>query len=204
SLCEPEAIIQAWVTTFVRMLLLGILPGALPSLRTGLCCQPQNACINGGFVDLDSLTPIVDIPTNTAMYAALQLSTEALVSTGRSLGTDSGDTKGIDDRGVRCQLHYLNQYVLGLIRQAMTLEMRSGIELDERIRKYYAPELSFDSFVEQLSPSFYASGRDSVPADRDFRTFELSLITAIKDRHSGHHTSSVPTSTPPSTGQISS
>jgi hypothetical protein len=68
-----------------------VLPGALPSFRTGICCQPQNACIDGGFVDLGSLTPLSTLRDDTAVYAALQFSTESLLNTIRALVAGSTD-----------------------------------------------------------------------------------------------------------------
>jgi hypothetical protein len=181
GICDPEQIVRRWVCCFVRMLYLGMLPGALHSFRTGICCQPQNACIDGGFVDLDSLTPVVSLRDDAAVYAALQFSTESLLSTVRALVAGSTDATRPDVLDVRFDLYHLNRYVLAEIQHAIDCETRVGIKLDTRISRYYTPPRSFESLVNHLSAYYSSPNPAFTEAARKFNDFGLSLIAAARN-----------------------
>ena len=180
GLCDPEEIIRRWVCCFVRMLYLGVLPGALPSFRTGICCQPQNACIDGGFVDLDSLTPLAALQDDTAVYGALQFSTESLLNTVRALVAGSTESARPEGLHARFDLYYLDRYVQTLIHDALGSEARPGIELDIRITRYYAPTQSFEGLVNRLGTYHTPPNPKFAEAARSFTDFGLSLIAAAR------------------------
>lgn len=180
-MCDPEQIIRSWVRTFVRMLYLGILPGTLSSLRTGICCQPQNACIDGGFVDLDSLTSSTALRDDTALYAALQFSTESLINTVRALVVGTTDLTSPRDANGRFDIQNLNQYVLALIQDAIESEARPGLRLDVRIGRYYTPARSFEDLVGRVSVYYSASNPEFAEAARRFSELGFSLIAPAQD-----------------------
>lgn len=181
SFCDPAEIIRRWICGFVRMLYLGVLPGALPSLRSGICCQPQNSCIDGGFVDLDSLTPLRELRDHTAVYAALQFSTDALLDSVRALLIGSVDSTRGDGVEARFDLHHLKSYVFGLIQEAITSEARSELVLDARIKQYYEPAQSLEDLVDRLGPYYPTRNSDFADRARQFSAFGLSLIASARE-----------------------
>lgn len=175
QICDPDDVIREWVRGFVRMLYLGFLPGSLPSLRTGICCQPQNACLDGGFVDLDSLTAIDELRDDTAVYAALHFSADSLLRTVRSLVAGSSDAARSETVEIRVDLHYIGQYVMELLRQAIKTEARPGLLLDPRILRYFTPARTVADLVERLD-TYYSPKTDFDAAIREYGHFGLSLL----------------------------
>lgn len=151
DVCEPEQVIERWARGFARMLLLGFLPGSLASLRSGLCCQPQNACIDGGFVDLDSVTPLTAFATDASLFAALQLSVDSLIETVRALAAGAEDPTRPETREVRIDLHYFHQFVLRAIERSLACEEREGAKIDTRVARYFAVPETFEELVKRLS-----------------------------------------------------
>jgi len=174
KVCDPDDAIRGWVRTFVRMLYLGFLPGSLASLRTGICCQPQNACIDGGFVDLDSLTAIDELPDDTAVNAALQFSAESLIRSVRTLVAGECDPTREESSDVRVDMHCLTQYVLVLIQGALVTESRPQLRLDSRIERYFTPARTFADLVDRLG-AYYSPASDFAAAERAFGQSGLVL-----------------------------
>jgi hypothetical protein len=55
---NPETVVSSWLDLLVRMLGLGYLPCRLGHHTIGNCLQWQNAVIDGGVVDADSIQPL--------------------------------------------------------------------------------------------------------------------------------------------------
>ena len=178
DVCDPEEVIHRWVEGFVRFLHLGFVPGSLSSLRTGICCQPQNACIDGGFVDLDSLTPIEDFG-DTALQAALKFSTDSLIQTVRTLVAGGSDPTRADTSEVRIDLHHLGDYVFALLRAELLTQSRPGYSLDPRVVQYFTPAESFADLVDRLR-TYYTPSSEFGPAARDVSSFVCDLLRASR------------------------
>jgi hypothetical protein len=163
--CDPESVVQSWVREFVRMLYCGFVPASLASQRRGMCCQPQNACIDGGFVDLDSLTRFDELVDDAAVLAAIQLSIDALIYTVRILIVGGGDVARDDAPSACVDPHHIREYVLALLRGALEREARPGLPLDRRVPAYLSPATDFGVLVERLAasqprpPAFQAEAR---------------------------------------------
>jgi hypothetical protein len=178
GLCDPEQIIDGWVREFTRMLHLGFVPGSLASLRTGSCCQLQNACINGGFVDLDSITRVDALADDTALYASLQLSSDALLGSVRALVAGSQDPTRAETLELRVDLHHLRSFLLARIRAALQQEAEGGSRLDPRILAYFVPDVRFETLVGQLGTYFPAATSDFAAAAGLFEQFGTALVSA--------------------------
>jgi hypothetical protein len=180
-LCDPDRIVLRWVSAFVRMLYLGFSPGSLDSYRTGICCQPQNACIDGGFVDLDSVTPFAAFRDDRAVDVALQFSVESLFQTVRALVAGTTDAAGPQSQEVRVDLHHLNLHLLALIEDALEREGRPGLSLDGRVRRYFTPARSYEALMDRLV-TYYSPRTSAVVASAStFPDFGMALITAARD-----------------------
>jgi len=181
TVCDPDAMARRWVSAVVRMLYLGYLPGTLASLHSGICCQPQNACLNGGFVDLDSVTSFSDLRDDTAVYAALQFSMDELVRTVRYLVAGAADPVRPEETRVRVDLHHLREYVLALVREAIGAEGRPDTQLDPRVVEFFDPARSFERLAQRLSSYYSPPSRASAQAWHEFETVGRAWI----DRASG-------------------
>jgi hypothetical protein len=179
DICEPETIIARWVRLFARMLLLGFAPGSLASLRTGACCQPQNACLDGGFVDLDSITPFSAFATDASLFAALQFSTDALMQTLRTLAAGAEDPTRAETQDVRIDLHYFRQYLLQAIAQALDYEQRPNAQLDPRVARYFTPPHSFEALVQRLS-GYYSADAELAPEGAEIAELTTTLLRASR------------------------
>jgi len=177
NVCDPEIVIARWVRGFVRMIYLGFLPGSLHSLRSGVCCQPQNACLDGGFVDLDSLTPIGELRDDTAVFAALQFSVDSLIGTIRTLLAGNSDANRTESARVRVDLHLITGYVLAVLRKAFESEKRAGLHLDTRVAAYFAPAQTVATLVQRLC-SYYAPKTEFEAASQAFGKFGMSTLRA--------------------------
>jgi hypothetical protein len=163
---DPERIVRHWVRGFVRMLYLGYLPGSLASLRSGICCQPQNACIDGGFVDLGSVTPLPELRSESAVPAALQFCLEALLDTVRTLIAGASDPTRVESLEIRIDLHYIRQYLFALIEEAIETEARPQLALDRRIQSYLTSPRTLACLVTRLG-TYYSrpTQLDAVPPE---------------------------------------
>jgi hypothetical protein len=181
DVCNPDEIVEGWVRSFVHMLYSGFLPGSLASLRNGICCQPQNACIDGGFVDLDSLTRFDELVDDTAVLAALQFSVDALIDSVRTLIAGRVDAARGEDSAVRIDGHHFREYVLSRLRTAIEREARPGMPLDPRVSGYFTPAPEFGPLIERLSACY---SRPSA-FDREawnFRTATPDLLRRARRR----------------------
>lgn len=174
AICDPDVLIRRWTTTFVRMLYLGTLPATLASLRTGACCQPQNACLDGGFVDLESLTPLGAVPDDRAVYSALQISLDGLIETVQAFltGADPATESGRFDR------RFVEHYVRTVIEEALAANARPALTLDARVGAYFSRQLSLDALVSVLSAYYPRRDREFEQDVRGFGEFGFALLKA--------------------------
>ena len=185
ALCDPDLTVRRWVATAVRMLYLGYLPGSLASLHTGLCCQPQNACLDGGFVDLDSVTPFTALRDDAAVQAAVQLVVEELTRTvSRFLTGGLEDPRSDDDR-VRVDRYVLDQYVTSLLREAVETERRPGLDMDQRVLEHLTPAQSVESVVARLS-TYFTTPTPAAAQWQDFEQFGQAWIDGARGSHPGY------------------
>jgi hypothetical protein len=175
TVCDPEIVIARWICGFVRLLYLGFLPGSLHSMRTGVCCQPQNACIDGGFVDLDSLTPIDELRDDTAIISALQFSLDSLIESVRTLLAGNADPNRIDGACARVDLHLVTAYLLDGMRRALESERRPGLHLDPRVAAYFAPAQTIADLIERLCP-YYSPKSKFEAATEAFGEFGMAML----------------------------
>jgi len=180
TLCDPERVIERWVQGVTRMLYLGVLPASLASLHTGSCCQPQNACLDGGFVDLDSLTPLDSLPSPTAVDAALEFSMSCMRDSVRALVMGSLDPTRPEGGHGRFDLHYLTRYLERVFERALHTESAPGLSLDPRIQRYFAGPSELADLVDVLGT--YYSRTDGAFAERcvDFAPFGNWLMSATR------------------------
>lgn len=141
-----------WVRTFSRLLALGYLPAALGSRGTGDCCNPDNAVLDGGFVDLDSLIPLAELSSESAVFRTLDYSLRSLTNTctclllgrsSRSRDTKSGSGRRVAELAIR-------DYLKGAVREALKPERHRGLTIDPRITGYFASQRTLPQLLDFL------------------------------------------------------
>jgi hypothetical protein len=70
-------IVDSWVNLFTQILCSGYFPTVLSNQKWGCCIQDQNVCIDGGFVDVDSVEAI---SVDKTMFAANLLASMQMLS----------------------------------------------------------------------------------------------------------------------------
>lgn len=171
----PEQIIELWITGFARMLLLGFLPGSLAALRSGACCQPQNACMDGGFVDLDSVTPFDALANDVSFFAGLQFCVDALTQTIRTLMAGPEDPTRSETGEVRIDLHYFRQFTLRALEAALAREQRPGMTLDPRVALYFTAPENFEVLVTRLL-GYYPAEEELAPSGPEVNKLTTKLL----------------------------
>jgi hypothetical protein len=171
----PEQVIERWITGFARMLLLGFLPGALAALRSGACCQPQNACMDGGFVDLDSVTPFDALANDVSFFAGLQFGVDALAQTIRTFVAGAEDPTRPETAEVRIDLHYFRQFTLRALEAALAREQRPGMSLDPRVARYFSAPENFEALVARLL-GYYPAEEELAPSGPEVNALTAKLL----------------------------
>jgi hypothetical protein len=75
------SISESWINLAARLLRAGFLPTTAHSLGRGSCCEPQNAVVDGGFVDLSSVVPVADISSRQDVFIALHMAIGQITET---------------------------------------------------------------------------------------------------------------------------
>lgn len=178
-LLSPEHLVPAWVRLFTRLLALGLLPGGLASGRTGVCCQPQNACLDGGFVDLDSVVEITADTGPRELRDGLEVSLEALVDTVQALLVSDVDGQPTWSESVTRRR--IAEWVQVLLREALADESRRGAGIPFELASLLAAPRSYVDLIDQVSPLHDSAASDTRTAAEAFsRNAEDLLATALR------------------------
>ena len=85
SVPSSQATIQRWITLFARLIRLGFLPASPRSLKTGCCVSSQNANLDGGVCDVDSIFPLTARTSASFIRKSLLLSARELEQSARCI-----------------------------------------------------------------------------------------------------------------------
>jgi hypothetical protein len=179
SFVDPAAVIEGWIGLFVRLLALGYVAGSLADLGSGIACQPQNSCLDGGFVDTGSLTPIDNLADDTALYSALHFCTSALVDTVRSLLAGREDPTGRVDGPGRFDLWAFSRYVNEQILAALHREVGAGAILDQRVLDFFEEFGGLDALWSLLCAYHTASPTGFEDASRHHTSDWTKLLRLV-------------------------
>ncbi|MBL9102521.1 MAG: hypothetical protein JNL82_16285 [Myxococcales bacterium] len=138
---DVATIIDRWTRLLIRLLYLGYMPYSYHNEGLGACFDAGNACLDGGFVDVDSLTPIAGLRDDGEVFDALVASLAGLDRTIERLLPDDceRETREVLRRG----------HVWACYRRALDSEARPGLRLDPRVREAIEP-LEFPRLVHRL------------------------------------------------------
>ena len=144
-----ETALRGWVQAFVRLLFLGFLPYTEWNEGLGFCLDFGNATIDGGFCDVDSITPIADVPDDAFFFKSLEEAARLLHDTCARL---------LDDEPNPARQLALARYLGSLFERAIESEKRPGVTLDPRVRQLLQPtfqDLSAAALAPHRSPGAY-------------------------------------------------
>jgi len=144
---DPERIVRRWIGAVARILHLGYLPATMASLGTGNCLREQNAVIDGGFVDVDSIQPISEIFELNFCDDLLQ----TVLSLTRMIYAFLVKFRGRGQLSMDYGLQLVTQYVEESLRRALVEEARPQLALDPRISRYFAARSSFAELMRMLT-----------------------------------------------------
>jgi hypothetical protein len=144
---DPAVIIDRWVRNITRMFYLGYLPASYANYGTGQLCGAQNAVIDGGFVDADSLTPIQDLIDDVYFFDSLHFAIgRSFAQTVQTLLVKAVERNDMVDMTNKLTVDYLTTR----FRAAFETEARPGLALDSRIVEYFSPTSSIAELTARL------------------------------------------------------
>jgi hypothetical protein len=150
-------VICSWIDLFCSLLFLEYLPGSPESLLKGALCDPNNAGINGGFLDIGSAISISKITSKQWLYDSIHTCVELMVKTICLFLT--GDRRAIENN-----TSPLNDVRLFFFVQMKNMinkkEHQLNMTINENIKKYFHTSEPIGSLEFKLR-SYYPSGTDT-------------------------------------------
>ncbi len=138
---SPLRIVEGWLRTTARLACLGYLPCSLENTDwtgrgrgLGQACNPNNAVMDGGFADIDSIVPLRAIQSLADMFLSAELTVRELLGTVRLLllGAEGSEERGDYDAQALFLARYVHEGLLRLLRS----EARRGARPDPRLTRY--------------------------------------------------------------------
>lgn len=142
---DPDEVVGAWATLFVRLIHLGWLPAALGNRGVGNICDMNNAVVDGGFVDVDSVIPIRELDDDRLFFDTLHFSYLSLCNTARRLLAYMALRPEPDVAD-----HFIQRFVDGKLRAAFEREARPGLPVDPRVGEFFAAATDYAGLLARL------------------------------------------------------
>lgn len=147
---EPVTAVRRWCALAARMMALGYFPCSLAHRQTGQCVDEQNAVIDGGFADLDSLQPMAALLDDHDFQETFLLSWSNLSHTVKRFLAGYLDEPS-PSAAVQALIH---AHVLALFKNAFREEERRGRRFDRRLRAAAAGADPADELGRALAALF--------------------------------------------------
>jgi hypothetical protein len=142
---DTESVVQSWTTLLARMLVLGFVPKDPSSVLSGDCLQIQNATIDGGFTDMDSVVALADIRSDAMAKEAIRAS---LLELTRTVSVLLMGRSGLQ-ASFQLQVPEVFTWVRNQVIRAVTYESRRG-SVDPRVAAVLLPESSWQGLANTL------------------------------------------------------
>lgn len=155
ALDDPDALIRRWMRLLARLLALGYMPYVPWNAKWGTCFDPGNACLDGGFTDLVTLTRFESLGDDRVFRASLSITLEAFGQTIISLCRQFAPPFAIRRESEQA-LTYVNAFMRPLFDEIFEEEAR-GLDVDSRLR----PALRIRTFGELFAATEAISHRTS-------------------------------------------
>lgn len=154
-----EHAIPGWITIGARLLWLGLLPTTPLSWRLGDIFDPNNACLDGGVCDVNSIHPITPDTGDGFFVRSVAMSMGGLrMAIARAFNLPLGELPSNYEQDLAG--FYLTDFVKRAMEQALEAEARPTLSLDPRLRLLFGqgktlPEIQ--QLVQTFSSYFTAS-----------------------------------------------
>ena len=149
---EIEEVVRRWIKLVVRMLGLGYFPCSPCHDEVGQCLREQNAVLDGGLVDMDSICEMASIADEGEFVETLMVTLVELLGTVHNLWVDR--SKSWSPRQSRTGLVTVLlvwQQVLAELKAAMLREEEDGTVFDARVKKLLFAGASFSEVDAALA-----------------------------------------------------
>ena len=157
--------LPGWFAIAARLLWLGFLPTSPLAWRLGDIFDANNACLDGGVCDVNSIYPMTKAPSDGFFIRSVVMITGGLrIATARAFGLPLGEIAQSYEQELAA--FCLGEYVKRGLAQALDAEARPNLRLDSRVGQVFEartlPELL------QLFETFnsYLGAADYVPAEK--------------------------------------
>lgn len=138
---EAAAIMSdGWMNLAARLLCAGFLPTTAHSFGRGQCCDPQNAVVDGGFADVDSIVPISEVRTRQDLFVAVH-------ATIREIAASILHVLGKDNPAA-ASFGYSRQMTRQVVWQR--LAQACGEHADPRLMQFFDAGNSVSSMVQSM------------------------------------------------------
>jgi hypothetical protein len=147
-----ESAIRGWVALVVRMLGLGYFPCSLDHDEIGQCVREQNVVLDGGLVDVDSMTKFSSIADDATFAETMMATLFELIDTIHTIWvTRHRPTSFRQLRTGTTTFLIVWQFVAAEFRAAMEREERAGVTFDRRVKEALAGSVSFADIDRRLT-----------------------------------------------------
>jgi hypothetical protein len=137
AITRPSDVVNRWLELFTDMLVLGFFPVTLSHQPVGQSVREQNAVIDGGFVDVDSLQRFSRVRDDHEFHATLVQSLRELSETVYAFMSESLDGPRPGTRGgcaaVGSAAHLVGPHVWMAVRERLLERRARGATLDLRL-----------------------------------------------------------------------
>ncbi|MEJ7598959.1 MAG: hypothetical protein WKG01_13710 [Kofleriaceae bacterium] len=130
---DARQVLTDWVALVARMFALGYMPCTHALHETGQCLRSNNAVVDGGFVDLDSLQLMSTIKSDEEFAETLFVTLHELTDTVMTFALGSGLAKSNVGPSSLAISHHVYALVRDELRSAIDEEAARGVEFDPRL-----------------------------------------------------------------------
>lgn len=162
-----ERAVPGWITLGARLLWLGMLPTTPLSWRLGDIFDPNNACLDGGVCDVNSIHPITSATGDGFFVRSVAMSTGGLrMAIARAFNVSLGELPSNYEQELAG--FYLTDFVKGAMERALEAEARPSLSLDPRLGLMFGAEKSLPEImrlVQTFASYFTASDYQAPPTE---------------------------------------
>ncbi len=176
KIVDPARLIDSWSGFLARLLLIGMVPTTPASGRTGNMCQPQNAALDGGFFDVDSVIDLDGLPGPAAIMDALHATVRSFHHTVRTVLVERSYYHL--DRAEDLVGDWVSSFVRSRLRAALSEQALPGMAPHPVVAGFFEQELDLAGLTRRLEayhpPHMLGRSRDEA---RTFWADNPGLLT---------------------------
>lgn len=149
KMTDPFSVVHSWITFVTRMLALRFFPCTLSHNEIGQMIRMQNAVIDGGFVDCDSIQSFSEIKSDREFIETSWLTLIELSMTIRAFLSGKSGYRKMSNHDLRILPTLIFSYMRDEFLKVMAKEKKNGTVFDPRIEKI----MKSDSIKNELYSS---------------------------------------------------